>query len=120
MAESGKQMLQSLGYTVAARTSSIEAFEAFRAKPDHFDLIITDNVMPNMSGVELVKKIKRLRPDIPIILCTGFSEGISQDKFKAIGIADFLMKPIIRETIARTIRQILDKDKSIASASNFA
>jgi len=100
-------MLQSLGCNVVARTSSIEALEVFRTQADQFDLLITDNTMPNMTGVELAQNIKRILPSIPVILCTGFSEGISEEKVKAIGIAGLLMKPIIRENIAKVIRQVL-------------
>lgn len=114
----GKQMLQSLGYNVVARTSSIEALEAFRAQPDKFDLLITDNTMPNMTGVELVKNIKRIRPRIPVLLCTGFSEGITEEKVKAIGIAGFLMKPITRENVARVIRQVLEHGEEMVSPGN--
>ncbi|MDO9585615.1 MAG: ATP-binding protein, partial [Syntrophales bacterium] len=86
LADIGKQMLQSLGYNIVARTSSIEALEAFRTQPDQFDLLITDNMMPNMTGVEPAKNIKRIRPGMPVILCTGFSEAISEEKVKTIGI----------------------------------
>ncbi len=111
LADIGMQTLQSLGYKVVSRTSSIEALEAFRTQPDQFDLLITDNTMPNMTGIELAKNIKRIRPDIPIILCTGFTEGILEEKIKALGIAGFLMKPIIRGDIAKVIRQVLERYK---------
>ncbi|MDO8722368.1 MAG: ATP-binding protein [Syntrophales bacterium] len=109
----GKQMLQSLGYHVVTRTSSIEALEAFRTQPDQFDLLITDNTMPNMTGVELAKNIKRIRPDMPVILCTGFSESVSEEKVKALGIAGFMMKPIIRKNLARVIRHALEHGEEI-------
>lgn len=108
LADIGMQMLQNLGYDVVAKTSSIEALENFRTQPDQFDIIVTDSTMPNMTGVELAKNIKRIRPDIPILLCTGYSEGISDETLKAIGIAGLLMKPIIREKIARGIRHALE------------
>ena len=109
----GKQMLQSLGYHVVTRTSSIEALEAFRTQPDQFDLLITDNSMPNMTGVELAKNIKRIRPDMPVILCTGFSETVSEEKVKALSITGFIMKPVIRENMARVIRHALEHEKEI-------
>ncbi len=109
LADIGMQMLQSLGYKVVSRTSSSEALETFRRRPDEFDLIVTDNTMPNMTGVELAKRVKRIRPDMPIILCTGFSERILEEKIKAIGITGFLMKPIIRGDIAKVIRQVLER-----------
>ncbi|MBI4633007.1 MAG: response regulator [Deltaproteobacteria bacterium] len=108
LADIGMQMLQNLGYDVVAKTSSIEALETFRTQPDQFDIIVTDSTMPNMTGVELAKNIKRIRSDIPILLCTGYSEGISDETLKAIGIAGLLMKPIIREKIARGIRHALE------------
>ena len=103
-----QQMLEGLGYHVTARTSSIEALEAFRAAPDKFDLVITDTTMPNMTGVELAKKLMEIRSDIPIIICTGFSEKISADKTKDMGIRGFVMKPVVRSELARTIRKVLD------------
>ncbi len=102
-------MLERLGYKVTARTSSIEALEAFRNRPDGFDLVITDQTMPNMTGKELAKELMSLRPDIPIILCTGFSEQIDERRAKEMGISAFVMKPIVMRQIAQTIREVLDK-----------
>ena len=106
-----QQTLERLGYQVAIRTSSLDALEAFRAAPDKFDLVITDMTMPNMTGVELAPRLLEIRPDIPIILCTGFSEITDANKAKALGIREFLMKPIVRDQIAGTIRKVLDKGK---------
>jgi PAS domain S-box-containing protein len=104
-------MLEHLGYDVTARTSSVEALEAFRTLPQKFDIIITDQTMPNITGEELAKELLRIRPDIPIILCTGFSEIISEEKAKSIGIREYIMKPILKNKMARTIRQVLDEEK---------
>ena len=104
------QMLERLGYHVTARTSSIEALEAFRAAPDKFDLVITDMTMPNMTGVQLSQKLMEIRSNIPIIICTGFSEQISEDKVKAIGIRRYVMKPVVMREIAKKIREVLDHD----------
>ena len=110
----GKQILERLGYEVVARTSSIEALEAFKAQPHRFDLVITDQTMPNMTGEDLAKALMRIRPDIPVILCTGYSHMISEDKAKAMGIRAFIMKPILRHDIAYTIRRVLDqKDEKV-------
>jgi nitrogen-specific signal transduction histidine kinase/ActR/RegA family two-component response regulator len=110
----GKQILERLGYEVAARTSSIEALEAFKAQPHRFDLVITDQTMPNMTGEDLAKELMRIRPDISVILCTGYSHMISEDKAKAMGIRGFIMKPILRRDIAYTIRRVLDqKDEKV-------
>ncbi len=102
-----QQMLEQLGYKVKARTSSVEALELFRNQPDMFDLVITDVTMPNMTGIELSKKILQIRPDIPIILCTGFSELITKEKAKDIGIREFIMKPVLRSEIAAAVRRVL-------------
>jgi CheY-like chemotaxis protein len=104
-----KQMLESLGYTVAARTSSIEALEAFRSHPDRFALVITDQTMPHMTGLQLSGKLRQLRPDIPIILCTGFSENANEEIVKAHQINAFVMKPLLKKDIARVIRNVLDQ-----------
>ncbi len=104
----GQQMLENLGYRVTARTSSIEALNAFRAKPDQFDLLVSDVTMPNMTGPDLVKAVLRIRPDIPVILCTGFSDSISKEKVKTIGVQELIMKPIVQREIAEIIRRVLD------------
>jgi len=104
-----QQMLERLGYHVTVRTSSIEALEAFRAVPDKFDLVITDMTMPNMTGVELAKKIIEIRPDIPMIICTGFSEKISEHKAIAMGIRGYVMKPAVKRELAKKIRKVLDQ-----------
>ena len=106
-----QQTLERLGYQVTSRTSSVEALEAFRAKPDAFDLVITDMTMPNITGVELTSRLKEIRADIPIIICTGFSEVIDKNRAKALGIREYVMKPIVKEEIARTIRKVLDEGK---------
>ncbi len=102
-------MLESLGYKVTARTSSIEALEAFRNNPESFDLVITDQTMPNMTGKDLAKELMSIRPDIHIVLCTGFSEQIDENKAKEMGISAYVMKPIVIREIANTIREVLDK-----------
>jgi len=102
-------ILENLGYQVNARTSSIEALEAFRNNPATYDLVITDMTMPNMTGKDLAKELMTIRPDIPIILCTGFSEKIDEDKAKEMGIS-FVMKPIVIRDITNTIRQVLEKN----------
>jgi CheY-like chemotaxis protein len=103
-----QQMLERLGYHVTARTSSIETLEAFRAAPDKFDLVITDMTMPNMTGVHLTQKLIEIRPDIPVIICTGFSEKINEHKAKAMGIHGYVMKPVVRSELAKKIREALD------------
>ena len=104
----GKGMLEHLGYKVEVRTSPIEALEAFKAKPDKFDIVITDMTMPQMTGDELAKGLMAIRPDIPIILCTGFSERINEEKAKAMEIRRLVMKPIIQRELAEAVRKALD------------
>ncbi|MBC2717187.1 MAG: response regulator [Desulfobacteraceae bacterium] len=104
----GCQVLEQLGYQVEARTSSLEALELFKNFPDDFDLVITDMTMPHMTGAKLARELMQIRPDIPIILCTGFSQSINEDQALKIGFRAFVMKPISIEQIARTIRKVLD------------
>jgi CheY-like chemotaxis protein len=106
-------LLKHLGYQVEGRTSSIEARELFRAHPDRFDLVITDMTMPNMTGDKLAQELLKIRPGIPIILCTGFSERITADKAKAMGIEEFVTKPLIIYDLAKLIRRALDRRKKI-------
>jgi len=87
----------------------MEAPEVFRAEHDRFDLVITDMTMPNMTGAELAEELMRIRPDIPVILCTGFSETSTPEMAKDIGFKDFIVKPIVRNEIASAIRRILDQ-----------
>jgi CheY-like chemotaxis protein len=103
----GRQILERLGYTVTARTSSIEALELFKTKPDEFDLIITDMTMPNLTGEKLAKELLHIRPDIPVIICTGFSRQLTEQTVKEIGIRELVMKPIVTRDIAKTIRKVL-------------
>ena len=105
----GFQILQRLGYEVTTRTSSVEALELFMVQPDKFDLVITDMTMPNMTGDELAAKLMKIRADIPVILCTGYSERISKDKAHKIGIKEFVLKPIIMSEMAITVRKVLDE-----------
>ena len=105
----GKQVLESLGYDVVARNSSIEALELFKEKRDRFDLVITDMTMPHMTGEKLAEKLMQIRPDIPVILCTGFSFMIDEQKALNMGIRAFISKPMLKQEIAETIRQVLDE-----------
>jgi PAS domain S-box-containing protein len=111
LASADKQMLEFLGYTVESRTSSFEALQAFRAMPDKFDLIITDMTMPQMSGLELAVEILLIRPEIPIIVCTGFSSVATPEKIKAVGIRRLLLKPLIMHDMARLVREVLDEPR---------
>ena len=105
----GQQLLQSLGYKITTRTSSIEALELFRRRADCFDLVITDMTMPNMSGDKLAGELIRIRPDIPVILCTGYSSRISPEQALVLGIRAFVSKPVLKKEYAETIRKVLDE-----------
>ena len=105
------RMLESLGYQVTAFTQSTEAWEQLLARPDAFDLVITDMTMPAMTGVELAQRYLSIRSDALVILCTGFSELITEEKAKAVGIRTFLMKPIIKKDMAMAVRTVLDEKK---------
>jgi signal transduction histidine kinase/ActR/RegA family two-component response regulator len=104
-----KKMLERLGYDVSAWTSSIKALEIFRNNPEAFDLVITDMTMPDMTGKEFAGKLKESCPDIPIILCTGFSDQIDEESAREIGVDYLKIKPITRNEIAKTIRELMDK-----------
>jgi PAS domain S-box-containing protein len=103
-----ERALAGLGYRVTALTDSLKAFEVFKDAPDSFDLVITDQTMPGLTGAELAGKIMELRCDVPIILCTGFSKVMGPAEAKLLGIREFLMKPIYHQRMAEVIRQVLD------------
>lgn len=104
-----KERLRYLGYRVITRTSSLEALELFQKHPEQFDLVITDIIMPGMTGDRLALEMLKIRPDIPIVLCTGYSEHMTEEKAKELGIREFIMKPFEIEDLARTIRQAMDR-----------
>ncbi|MFZ2447939.1 MAG: PAS domain S-box protein [Syntrophobacteraceae bacterium] len=106
-----KEMLEHLGYEATVRYSSLDALEAFRANPKKFDLILTDQTMPQMTGVELAREALKICPGIPIILCTGFSESIDEPRARAEGIKGFLMKPLLLHEMAAAIRRVLEADE---------
>jgi PAS domain S-box-containing protein len=112
IAKMSSQILERLGYRVIVRTSSVEALELFRSRPNDFDLIITDMTMPNMTGDVLAMKMIALRSDIPVILCTGYSKKISDEKASQIGIKAFAYKPMVKADLAKTVRKVLDEAKS--------
>ncbi len=105
----GKRLLEHLGYQVTAKDSSVEALNAFQAEAEAYDLVITDQTMPQLTGVELAAEMMHLRKDIPIILCTGYSEVVSAEQAKELGIREYLLKPIVARDLARAIRRVLDQ-----------
>ena len=100
--------MKGLGYEVMVRTSSVEALEAFRADPFRFDAVVTDQTMPHITGEALARQLLELRPDVPIILCTGFSHSMTSEKAKAMGIRAFLLKPLLIKDLAWTLREVLN------------
>jgi len=102
-----QMMLEKLGYKVTVRTSSPDALDAFRASPAKFDLVISDRGMPNMTGEQLARELISIRPEIPIILCTGFSDENDRQRAKAIGVKGFLMKPVATGDLATMVRRVL-------------
>jgi PAS domain S-box-containing protein len=108
LANAAKHMLESLGYDVITRTNGLEALELFEHQPDRFDLVITDMTMPGLTGDQLAQKLMEIRSDLPVILCTGFSARINEEKALALGIRAFVSKPVLKRRIAETIRMVLD------------
>lgn len=103
----GQKILERLGYQVTAKNSSLEALQTFKAKPDIFDLVITDQTMPKMTGVELAEAFMHIRPDIPMILCSGYNQTISKEEARALGIREYIQKPFSMGVIAETIQKVL-------------
>jgi PAS domain S-box-containing protein len=104
-----QHMLERLGYRITGKTDPREALEAFRKEPDAFDLVITDQTMPDLTGAQLAREFLRLRPDLPIILTTGFSETIDEEGARALGVRDFALKPLNMRDLTERIRRALKK-----------
>jgi len=112
LADMGKAILERLGYHVTVRKSSLEALETFQNQPNQFDVVITDQTMPGMTGIDLARRMLQIRPDIPIILCTGYSSIISEEKAKSFGIKEFALKPVGKKDIAMLIRKVLNGNQA--------
>ena len=108
----GKRMLERFGYRVTTANGGIEALEVFLKNPEEFDLIITDQAMPKMDGMELAKAAIDVRPDIPVVLCAGYCEDIDQAKMKDVGIQEFVRKPIVFSELAIIARKLLEQKQS--------
>ncbi len=102
-----KDALEKFGYHVTPFTNAVQAFQDFERHPDRYDIVITDMTMPYMTGTELAKKLIEIRSDVPIILCTGYSELVHREKAYAMGITEYLEKPVIMENMIRTVRRVL-------------
>ena len=106
LARLGQEMLEQLGYEVVVQTSSISACEVFRAEPYSYDVVITDQTMPNLTGDLLASELLKIRPDVPIILYTGFSHTMSPEKAKALGIREYLEKPLLKHDLAMALARV--------------
>ena len=111
LVEMGKKMLEKLGYQVTARTKSTEALAAFLEQPDSFDMVISDQTMPDLTGVDLARQILKKRPGLPIILCTGYSSLISAESTANLGIKGFIMKPLAKKELADLVRKLFDENE---------
>ena len=107
IANTGKEILEGYGYQVESKTCSEEALETFRNCPDKFDLVITDMIMPKMTGEELAEELVRIRPGIPIILCTGYDGEIYKERARKIGIKEVVMKPVTGHGLVNAIKKAL-------------
>ena len=105
----GRRILERQGYEVETRASGTDALECFRQDPNRFDLVVTDMTMPGLRGDKLAEEMLKIRPHLPVILSTGFSKQISEEKAKELGIRAFVMKPLTGHQLADTVRQVLDK-----------
>ncbi len=105
----GRQLLMRMGYEVTTQTNSQNALELFRSQPDAFDLVITDMTMPNLTGDQLAQEMLQIRPDILVVLCTGYSKQITEEWAEQVGIKALVFKPIVKDDLAATIRRVLDK-----------
>jgi signal transduction histidine kinase/ActR/RegA family two-component response regulator len=108
-----RRILERLGYKVTSKTDSEEALAEFSARPEQFDLVITDMTMPKITGDRLARRLMDINPQIPVIMCTGFNEAITEEKALAMGIDKFVMKPVIKDELACAIRTVLDNPKSL-------
>ncbi len=111
--KSGTYLLEFLGYKVVSSRSSAHALELFRLQPDNFNVVITDMTMPEMTGIDLAGRILHIRPDMPIVLCTGFSEKIASELASSTGIKEYLTKPLEIHSLAQTVRKVLDQRSSL-------
>jgi CheY-like chemotaxis protein len=102
-----EETLAKLGYRPVGFDSSVAALHAFRAEPQRFDLVLTDETMPNLTGTELTRELRQLRPDIPIILMSGYSGAQLRERARAAGVFEVLRKPLVRRDIAEPVARAL-------------
>ena len=109
-----KRILELLGYFVITQNNGLDALALFKEKSNYFDLVITDMTMPKMTGVQLARELKAIREEIPIIICTGFSEQLDKKKADALGLQGYISKPVLINEISETIRSVLDSKQNTA------
>ena len=108
LVEWGQALLERLGYEVTALTDSAEAFDIFSSDPSRFDLVITDQTMPHMTGLRLARELLKIRPNIPIILCTGHSDAVTPHTLKEAGVREFMLKPLAKRELSQAVRRVLE------------
>jgi PAS domain S-box-containing protein len=113
-----REMLDGLGYRCVGHTSSHQALSAFRAAPESFDLVITDQTMPGMTGDALIRELRRIRPDVPVILCTGYSHKVSPEKARSLGVDAYLMKPLRAGDLDHAIRSVMERHHAASAGVN--
>jgi PAS domain S-box-containing protein len=111
LARLGQRVLEMAGFEVTAHTSSLHALESFRANPRHFDLLITDNTMPHMTGLELVEQVLAIRPTMPILMVSGIGESMSVDALKRLGVTRLLSKPYESSVLESVVRELIEKPR---------
>ena len=114
----GTKSLEKIGYEVTGILDSLEALEHVKSNPNKFDLVITDMEMPGMGGTQLAKKILEIRPDIPIILCSGYSEKLDKEKSKLLNIKAFIDKPILIKNLTEKVREILNQSRGYSGKNS--
>ncbi len=106
-----RKILEQAGYQVTAMTNSLQAWELFESQPNRFDLLITDESMPVLSGHEIASRVKKLRPEIPIVLCTGYSDSVTPESAERYGIVEIVYKPFETDELIEIIRRVLDSGR---------
>ena len=114
-----RKILEDLGYQVKGFTDCAKALNKIRTQSEKFDLVITDMYMPNLTGIQLAQKVFNVREDMPIVLCSGSSEWITEEKAMAVGVHAYIMKPIVKSKLAHVVRRVLDKEYERCPSQNL-
>jgi len=113
LAQAGQTLLSEMGYQVTTETCSVQALESFSHDPGRFDLVITDQMMSRLTGKEFTRELRKLRPDLPVILCTGYCSAISKEEAETLGISAFVMKPFEMPKLLQIVRNVLDEEREL-------